>query len=86
MYTTHTRTHFFFNVFPTTQLLRPCIFSKCLVRFSEWKCGIDKAHFKIDIYTRKYIYECMCTSSAIVNVIFLCFKQPKQRQQKKART
>lgn len=52
-----------------------------LVRFSKWKCGTDEAHFKIKIYTGKYIYECVCISSTTVTEQ-LSAQQPYQGQQK----
>lgn len=65
MYATcaHTHTHFYHPSYTTTAIN---LSTHLLVNFSEWKCGIDKAHVKINIYTGKYIYECMCTSSTRV--------------------
>lgn len=56
-----------------------------LVHCRDWKCGIDRNPFKINIYTTKYIYERTCASSTIVTK-YLFALRTKSENNRKART
>lgn len=47
---THAHTHFYQPSYHTTAIN---LSTHLLVNFSEWKCGIDRAHIEINIHAGK---------------------------------